>query len=63
MEKIVSEKDRTINEIVEMIEKYEQNNPLAQLNATGVKILINQLKTQKWESFYYKIIITLHRSL
>jgi hypothetical protein len=47
MEKIVSEKDRTINEIVEMIEKYEQNNPLAQLNATGVKILIKQLKTQK----------------
>jgi hypothetical protein len=47
MEKIVSEKDKAINEIVEMLEKYEQDNPLAQLNATGVKILIRQLKTQK----------------
>ena len=47
MEKILSEKDKTINEIVQMIEKYEQENPLAQLNATGVKILINQLKRAK----------------
>jgi hypothetical protein len=47
MEKIVTEKDKTINEIIEMIERYERSNPLAQLNATGVKILINQLKQKK----------------
>ena len=47
MEKILSEKDKTINEIVQMFEKYEKENPLAQLNATGVKILINQLKRDR----------------
>lgn len=44
MDKNISEKNQTINEIIAMIDKYETNNPLAQLNATGLKILIKQLK-------------------
>jgi len=44
MDKNISEKNQTINEIIAMIDKYEINNPLAQLNATGLKILIKQLK-------------------
>lgn len=42
-----TEKDAFIDELIAEINSYEERNPLAQLNASGVKILLAQHKSKK----------------
>ena len=44
MENVKTERDLLLDEVIFTIESYEARNPLAQLNVTGAKILINQLR-------------------